>query len=74
MSNTLYPIQNSSSMGNSLLSTTSELIKTMEEMKVKKELLKTQIFEEEEEKIKIRNEFGLLTERLEKTNGIILSN
>lgn len=57
--------------GNNLLMNVSELIKTMDEMKNKKEVLKTQILEEEEEKIKIENELGILAERLEKTNGFL---
>lgn len=66
---TLY--QNSMpTVGNSLLFNVNELIKTMDEMKTKKDLLKTQILEEEDEKIKIENELSILTERLEKTNGI----
>lgn len=68
---TLY--QNSMpTVGNSLLFNVNELIKTMDEMKTKKDLLKTQILEEEDEKIKIENELSILTERLEKTNGIII--
>ena len=57
-------------VGSSLLFNVNELIKTMDEMKTKKDLLKTQILEEEDEKIKIENELSILTERLEKTNGI----
>lgn len=55
-----------------LLSNVNELVKTMEELKINKELLKTQILEEEEEKKKIENELSLLAERLEKTNGNFL--
>lgn len=61
---------NSVNAGTSLLYNVNELIKTMDEMRTKKELLKTQILEEEDEKIKIEGELSLLTERFEKTNGI----
>lgn len=54
------------------LANANELIKTMEELKINKELLKTQILEDEEEKKKIENELSLLAERLEKTNGNFL--
>jgi len=66
----IYQNSNSSNVGNSLLFNTNELIKTLDEMKTKKDLLKTQILEEEDEKLKIENELMILTERLEKTNGI----
>ena len=65
----LYPISNVSNVGITLLNNASELIKTMDEMRSKKDFLKTQILEDEEEKIKIESELAILTERLEKTNG-----
>ena len=68
--NTNYPNNYSNNIGNTLLTNVNDVIKTIEEMRSKKDLLKTQIMEEEEEKIKIENELAILTERLEKTNGI----
>ena len=57
------------SQGATLQAYINELVKTIEDMRDKKELLKSQIIEEEEEKIRVEKELTLLTERLHKING-----
>lgn len=52
-----------------LVNFSAELSKNIEEMREKRDLLRTQIFEEEEEKNKIENEIANLIARLEKTKG-----
>ena len=59
------------SQGATLQAYINELVKTIEDMRDKKEILKSQIIEEEEEKIRVEKELTLLTERLHKTNGKI---
>lgn len=53
----------------SLVSFSAELSKNIDDMREKRDMLRTQIFEEEEEKNKIENEIANLIARLEKTNG-----
>ena len=55
--------------GATLQAYVNELIKTIEDMKDKKEVLKNQIIEEEEEKIRVEKELTVLTDRLHKING-----
>ena len=59
------------SQGATLQVYVNELVKTIEDMRDKKEILKSQIIEEEEEKIRVEKELTLLTERLHKINGTI---
>ena len=59
------------SQGATLQAYINELVKTIEDMRDKKEILKSQIIEEEEERIRVEKELTLLTERLHKINGKI---
>ena len=56
-------------MNNNLITCVNELVETMAEMRDKKDKLRSQIFEEEEEKYRVQKEITNLTERLEKING-----
>ena len=57
------------SQGATLQSYVNDLVRTLEEMKDKREILRGQILEEEEERAKVEKEINILSERLEKING-----
>ncbi len=57
------------SQGATLQSYVNDLVRTLEEMKDKREVLRGQIIEEEEERVKVEKEINILSERLEKING-----
>lgn len=48
----------------------AELIGTLEDLREKKEELKSEIYEEEEERRRIEKELEILSERLDRVNGI----
>jgi len=48
----------------------NDLIKNLEEMRDKRDSLKSQIIEEEEERTRIEKELAVLTDRLERISGI----
>lgn len=52
------------------LNLVGELIGTLEDLREKKEELKSEIYEEEEERRRIEKELEILTERLDRVNGI----
>ena len=47
----------------------NELVKNLEEMRDKRDSLKHQIIEEEEERVRIEKELAVLTDRLERISG-----
>ena len=47
----------------------NDLVKNLEDMREKRDILRNQIREEEEEKVRIQQELESLTKRLEKING-----
>jgi len=47
----------------------NDLIKNLEEMRDKRDSLKGQIIEEEEERMRIEKELAVLTDRLERISG-----
>lgn len=49
----------------------AELIGTLEDLREKKEELKSEIYEEEEERRRIEKELEILSERLDRVNGNI---
>ena len=57
------------SQGATMQAYLNELIKNLEEMRDKRDTLRNQILEEEEEKGRVEKELAILTERLEKING-----
>lgn len=61
------------SQGATLQAYTNELVKVIEDMKDKKEAVCNQIIEEEDEKNRVERELAVLTDRLEKINGITKS-
>lgn len=48
----------------------AELLATLEELREKREETKVEIYEEEEERHRIEKELEILTERLDRVNGI----
>jgi len=51
----------------------NDLIKNLEEMRDKRDSLRNQIIEEEEERVRIEKELAVLTDRLERITGTHLS-
>jgi len=60
------------SQGATLQACINELVKTIEDMKDKQEVLRNQIIEEEDEKNRVERELSVLTDRLEKINGKLI--
>lgn len=61
------------SQGATLQAYTNELVKVIEDMKDKKESVRNQIIEEEDEKNRVERELAVLTDRLEKISGMTTS-
>lgn len=57
------------SLGATMQSYLNELIKNLEEMRDKRDSLKDQIIQEEEERSRIEKELAVLTDRLERISG-----
>jgi len=57
-----------SSQGGTLQNYNNELVKSIEDLREKREELNKQILKEEEEKVKIQKELSILTEKLSKIN------
>ncbi len=51
----------------------NDLIKNLEEMRDKRDSLRNQIIEEEEERVRIEKELTVLTDRLERITGTYIS-
>lgn len=57
------------SQGATLQAITNELVKSIEDMKERQEVLRNQILDEEDEKDRVERELSVLADRLEKING-----
>lgn len=57
------------SQGATLQAYVNDLVKTIEDMKDRQEVLRNQILEEEDEKTRVERELTVLADRLEKING-----
>jgi Sjoegren syndrome nuclear autoantigen 1 len=58
------------STGATLQGYVNELVVGIEEMKDKRDKIRAEVIEEEEEKVKIEREIEILTDKLDKVNGL----